>query len=141
MCPPEDKSWRLESRWRNSLSIVKKYKHPIFTIPPSKERDLRRHPTLEHPNSDCFPPTRPISPQAPTFGAPSRAGQSSRIPATRQANSFSAIMSGVCCDLNWSTQHFIFRLKDGVWNMTYRTRIKYTAEQKAEVNLGILNGR
>jgi IS30 family transposase len=39
----------------------------------------------------------------------------------------------MCGDLNWSTQHFIFRLKDGVWNMRYRTRIKYTAEQKAEM--------
>ena len=25
------------------------------------------------------------------------------------------------------------RLRDGVWNMTYRTRIKYTAEQKTEM--------
>jgi IS30 family transposase len=42
-------------------------------------------------------------------------------------------MSAFGGDLNWSTQHFIFRLKDGVWNMTYRTRIKYTDEQKAEM--------
>jgi hypothetical protein len=26
-------------------------------------------------------------------------------------------MSASCGDLNWSTQHIIFRLKDGVWNI------------------------
>jgi len=42
-------------------------------------------------------------------------------------------MSTLGGDLNWSTQHIIFRLKDGVWNMTYRTRIKYTAKQKTDI--------
>ncbi len=31
--------------------VVHEYKHPIFTISPSKERDLRLRPALEHPNS------------------------------------------------------------------------------------------
>jgi len=43
----------------------RKYKHPIFTIPPSKERDLRRRPTIEHSKSDWFPPIHPILPLSP----------------------------------------------------------------------------
>jgi hypothetical protein len=42
-------------------------------------------------------------------------------------------MSGNGSDLNWLTQHFILRLKDGVWETVYRARIKYTAKQKAEM--------
>ena len=42
-------------------------------------------------------------------------------------------MSALGCDFNWSTQHFILNRKDGVLNMAYRTRIQYTAEQKAEM--------
>jgi len=40
-------------------------------------------------------------------------------------------MTASACGFNWWTQHSILYLKEGVLNMTQRTRIYYTESQKA----------
>jgi len=39
------------------------------------------------------------------------------------------LTSAFCGNFNWSTQHFVFKWKDGVLKMKYRTRTIYTADK------------